>query len=87
MKHLITCCLITFCLFACSNNNNDSDTDSHLDSVSNNAVPGNSIVQPNADANVIPNDNQTNANSLDTGRIDSLVGKDSIAGTKKVTPH
>ena len=84
MKHFIACCLITICLFAC---NNDNKADSHLDSVSNNAAPGNSLVQPNADANVIPNDNQTNANSLDTGRIDSLVGKDSIAGTKKVTPH
>lgn len=79
MKKIIFASVITFStiIFSC-NNSNDSDADSHTDSVANQAVPGNSPVTPNANNTGTLNGNQTNSGAQDTGRIDSLVPPDTV---------
>lgn len=83
MKKIILAGLIAFLVitFGC-NNANDSNADSHTDSVANQAVPGNSPVEPNANNTGVLNGNQTNSGGQDTGKIDSIVGPDTVN-----TPH
>lgn len=77
MKKLIFTSFLALTFFAFSCNNTSSNADTQTDSIGTEAVPGNSPVTPNANSAVVPSDNQTNSNGLDTGKVDSIAGVDS----------
>lgn len=79
MKRILLASVIAFSAitFSCNNDSN-SNEESHTDSVANQAVPGNSPVQPNANNNGVLNGNQINSGAQDTGLIDSIVGPDTV---------
>jgi hypothetical protein len=71
----ILCCIT---LVVCSCGNNEKNAANNTDSLGNTVAPGNSLVTPNSNSAVMPTDQQTNSGSLDTGKIDSIVRKDSL---------
>ena len=78
MKKIIisSCIAISLFAFACKNNN--SSANSSTDSTTNQPIPGNSPVTPNSNERVLPNGNEVNSNGLDTGKIDSIAGVDTV---------
>ena len=77
MKRICTTAVLAFTLitFSC---NSGTDNEDRTDSIGNEATPGNSTVTPNSNAAVVPTDNQTNANGIDTALVDSIATTDSI---------
>jgi hypothetical protein len=65
-------------LILCSCGSNGNNATNSTDSLGNTVAPGNSLVTPNSNSAVMPTDQQTNSGSLDTGKIDSIAGKDSL---------
>jgi hypothetical protein len=78
MRQLIYIGIIAVSLLTLSCNNDGTDNEDHGDSIGNEVTPGNSPVMPNSNATVIPDDNQTNTNGMDTATVDSLVPPDTL---------